>query len=109
MTIGQRTKSASLTAAVVHNLGFDLIIGLEMMSTFRIVVDCEDKKINLKRNGRQRAIRESSDVTIPGRCQMAITGKVSTIGTIQVETSTSNLGFMTANSIDETQNNEISL
>lgn len=109
ITIGKRTKAALVLVAIVANFGLEMVIGLELLTLFRCTVDCEDEKINFKKNGNKLAILAAETTEIHPRSQTIIEANADTIGTIMSIPSSKKQGLIVANSLSNVTSNRTKL
>lgn len=95
--------------AVVKNLTAPLLVGLELMSAFKINIDTEMNQLIYKKESIKGGIRTVKAEKIPPRSQTIINATVNTVGSIMTVPFNGNTELLVANSITEVIDNQTDL
>lgn len=82
LTIGRRSRAGKIHVAVVASLGLEVLVGLELISIFKLIIDGEARSLSFKKSSIKSGVRVSKSIVLEPRTQNIISAAVNTTGTI---------------------------
>lgn len=108
LTLGDRTRCATMVVAVVEELGTDLLLGREFAKTFKLNIDAETGGLTFKPLDKiGKGIVAPARTTLPARSISIIKAQVGAEGTVLSVPNDVQNGILVANSVCKVESNSV--